>query len=83
MVDAVLLGIVIVTPFLCLIASVYIFAYYSHSDEQDFAKSWITRIFTIFIILFGMLQQFFVPLDLSNSYSNGGLDLSFVFNAYY
>jgi hypothetical protein len=62
---------------------VYIFAYFSHSEEQDFAKSWITRIFTIFIILFGMLQQFFVAVDLSNSFGNGGIDFFLIFEIYY
>jgi len=30
-----------------------------------------------------MLQQFFISLDLSNSYSHGGLDLGVLFNVYY
>jgi LMBR1 domain-containing protein 1 len=61
----------------------YFFAYISHSEEQDFAKSWITRIYTILIILFGLLQQFFVSLDLANKYSDGGLPLVTLFSIYY
>ena len=81
--DLVLLIFVIVVPILWFIASLYLFAYYSHSDEQEFAKSWITRIYTIFIILFGMLQQFFIALDLANKYSDGGLPLQTIFTVYY
>lgn len=83
MVDIILLVFVIAVPIFCLIASLYLFAHYSHSDEQDFAKSWITRGFTILIIQFGMLQQFFLALDLSNELGNGGLDLMIVFKVYY
>mmetsp|Transcript_8556 Transcript_8556/g.7580 ORF Transcript_8556/g.7580 Transcript_8556/m.7580 type:complete len:279 (+) Transcript_8556:21-857(+) len=81
--DLVLLIFVCVVPIFCFIASLYLFAYYSHSDEQEFAKSWFTRIFTIFIILFGMLQQFFIALDLANKYSDGGLPLGLLFTIYY
>lgn len=81
--DIVLLIIVIVCWVVSLISSVYMFAWYSHHDEQRFAKSWITRIFTILIIMFSMLQQFLIPLDLSNAYNNAGLDLDFLFSFYY
>ena len=81
--DLVLLLFVIIVPFLCLIASVYLFAYFSHSDEQDFAKSWITRIFTIFMIQFGATQQFFISLDIANAYSDGGIDWYVLFEIYY
>jgi LMBR1 domain-containing protein 1 len=82
-VDIILLIFMIVVPLFLAVVALYIFAYFSHSDEQDFAKSWITRIFTMFIILFGMVQQFLIPLDLADHYSDGGLPLEKLFNIYY
>lgn len=81
--DLILLIFIIVVPLLLAIVALYIFAYYSHSEEQEFAKSWITRIFTMFIILFGMIQQFFISVDLADHYSDGGLPLRLLFSIYY
>ena len=72
------LAVIITCPIIILIqivVSVYLFAYYTHTDEKPFREAIVYKICIILGITILWMQLLIMPLDVENANENIGIDM--------
>jgi hypothetical protein len=75
MVDAVLIVVTVVLGLVLLGVNVYVLILYMHPDEAGFGAQLVPKLLVLLGSTLAWAQVLMLPLDVSNSLTNGGLNM--------